>query len=121
MKTLLAIAVAAAALSLPTLVSAQSIKDIGGRESGPMPPEAQMPHPDRGHDRHMGAEHRRDQGAHYRIQDGRMKISFRCPDGEPAQDCADLLLQVLDRLQAGGSSDEGGYRDYDRRRPYRDR
>ena len=76
-----------------------------------------MPHPDR----HMGGEHRRDRGAHYRIQDGRMKISFRCPDGEPAQDCADLLLQVLDRLQAGGSSEEGGYRDYDRRRPYRDR
>jgi hypothetical protein len=76
---------------------------------------------DRGHDRHMGREHRRDRGAHYRIEDGRMKISFRCPDGEPAQNCADLLLQVLDRLQAGGSSEEGGYRDYDRRRPYQDR
>ena len=75
-----------------------------------------MPHPDR----HMGGEHRRDRGAHYRIQDGRMKISFRCPDGEPAQDCADLLLQVLDRLQ-GGASEDGSYRDYDRRRPYRDR
>ena len=63
MKTLLAIAVAAAALSLPSLALAQSIKDIGGRESGPTPPEAQMPHPYR----HMGGEHRRDRGAHYRI------------------------------------------------------
>lgn len=121
MKTLLALAATAVALSLPGLAWAQSITDVGGREAGPPTPEAQMHRPDRGHDRHMGREQRRDRGAHYRIEDGRMKISFRCPDGEPAQDCADLLLQVLDRLQAGGSSEEGGYRDYDRRRPYRDR
>lgn len=117
MKTLLVIAAAAAALSMPSLVLAQSITDIGGRDSGPPPPEAEMHRPDQGHGRDVGKEHR---GAHYRIQDGRMKISFRCPDGEPAQDCADLLLQVLDRLQ-GGASEDGSYRDYDRRRPYRDR
>ncbi|MCF6369097.1 hypothetical protein [Rhizobium halophilum] len=120
MKTLFALAAAAVALSLPGLASAQSITDVGRRDAGP-PPEAQMHRRDRSHDRHMGREQRRDRGAHYRIEDGRMKISFRCPDGEPAQDCADLLLQVLDRLQANGSSDEGGYRDYDRRQAYRDR
>lgn len=121
MKTLFAIAAATFALSLPSHASAQSITDIGDRDAKSPSPEAQIHRPDRSQDWHMGGEHRRDRAAHYRIEDGRMKISFRCPDGEPAKDCADLLLQVLDRLQSGSSSDEGGYRDYDRRRPYRDR
>jgi hypothetical protein len=119
MRRLIAMAAATLALSLPQVATAQSITDLGGRDAGP--PAAHMPGPDRHRDRPMaGRDDRRERGGHYRIQDGRMKISFRCPDGEPAQDCADLLLQVLDRLQgpdrAVERSDDRRGRDDDRRR-----
>lgn len=57
----------------------------------------------------------RERGARYRIETGRTTIDLRCPDNEPAKDCADLLLQVLDRLQGDRSEDEDR-RDYDRDR-----
>ena len=120
MRPLIAMAAAMLAASLPQLASAQSITDMRGRDAGP--PAAHMPGPGRHRDRPMaGRDDRPERGARYRIQDDRMKISFRCPDGEPAQDCADLLLQVLDRLQAGGASGDKDSRDDDRRRLYRDR
>ena len=120
MRSLIAIAAATMALSLPNVVSAQSITDMRGRDAGP--PAAEMPRPERHRGRPMAdRDDRQERGARYRIEDGRMKISFRCPDGEPAQDCADLLLQVLDRLHAEGSSDDRGMRDDDRRRSFRDR
>ena len=116
MRPLIAMAAAMLAASLPQLASAQSITDMRGRDAGP--PAAHMPGPDRHRDRPMaGRDDRPERGARYRIQDDRMKISFRCP----AQDCADLLLQVLDRLQAGGASGDKDSRDDDRRRLYRDR
>ncbi|MGK6316314.1 hypothetical protein [Neorhizobium sp. DT-125] len=58
----------------------------------------------------------RERGARFRIETGRTTIDLRCPDGEPAKDCADLLLQVLDRLQ-GAPSDDRGRRGDDRERP----
>lgn len=122
MKNLIAMAAATLALALPTVASAQSITDMRGRDA--RPPAAHMPGPDRHRDRPMaGRDDRRERGAHYRIQDGRMKISFRCADGEPAEDCADLLLQVLDRLQGEERSDDrrDRGRDDDRRRDSRDR
>ncbi|KEQ03631.1 hypothetical protein GV67_13090 [Pseudorhizobium pelagicum] len=117
---LIAIAAATMALSLPHAASAQSITDMRGRDA--RPPAAERPPPGRHRDRPMAdRDDRQERGARYRIQNGRMKISFRCADGEPAQDCADLLLQVLDRLQAGGASGDKDSRDDDRRRLYRDR
>ncbi|KAB1083869.1 hypothetical protein F4V91_31060 [Neorhizobium galegae] len=58
----------------------------------------------------------RDRGARFRIENGRTTIDLRCADGEPTKDCADLLLQVLDRLQRGNSSYDSDSRDYGRDR-----
>jgi len=55
----------------------------------------------------------RERGARFRIETGRTVIDLRCADGEPAKDCADLLLQVLDRLQGGSSAQDSDRRDYD--------
>ena len=57
-----------------------------------------------------------ERGARFRIETGRTSIDLRCADGEPTKDCADLLLQVLDRLQGDTSSDSNDRRDYDRDR-----
>lgn len=58
----------------------------------------------------------RERGARFRIENGRTTIDLRCADGEPTKDCADLLLQVLDRLQRGTSSEDTDSRDDDRDR-----
>ncbi|MCJ9752489.1 hypothetical protein MOV61_17355 [Neorhizobium sp. BETTINA12A] len=58
----------------------------------------------------------RERGARFRIENGRTTIDLRCADGEPTKDCADLLLQVLDRLQRGNSSYDSDSRDYGRDR-----
>lgn len=55
----------------------------------------------------------RERGARFRIETGRTTIDLRCADGEPTKDCADLLLQVLDRLQGGSSAENSDRRDYD--------
>lgn len=36
--------------------------------------------------------------AHFRITDGDTSIDLKCAENEPAKACADLLLQVMDRL-----------------------
>ncbi|MBY5440580.1 hypothetical protein [Rhizobium leguminosarum] len=37
--------------------------------------------------------------AHFRIEDGNTQIDLKCAEDEPMKACADLLLQVMDRLQ----------------------
>ncbi len=37
--------------------------------------------------------------AHFRIEDGNTRIDLQCAEDEPMKACADLLLQVMDRLQ----------------------
>ncbi|MBY5647534.1 hypothetical protein HFO45_04520 [Rhizobium leguminosarum] len=37
--------------------------------------------------------------AHFRIEDRNTRIDLKCAEDEPMKACADLLLQVLDRLQ----------------------
>lgn len=41
--------------------------------------------------------------AHFRIEDGGMKIDIKCADNEPMKTCADIVVQILDRM--GGGSD----------------
>lgn len=36
--------------------------------------------------------------AHYRVQVGETKIDLKCADDEPAKACADLFLQVIDKV-----------------------
>lgn len=52
--------------------------------------------------------------AHFFVQDGDIKIDIKCADDEPTKVCADLLLQMLDRLE--GPSSSRGDRDGDRGR-----
>ncbi|WP_092587308.1 hypothetical protein [Rhizobium mongolense] len=49
--------------------------------------------------------------AHFHIQDGDIKIDIKCADDEPTKVCADVLLQMLDRLE-GASSSRGDRDDY---------
>lgn len=116
---LLPVMAAMFALSAAPSALAQSITDVprghGHSERG-MQRSAEPRH-SLGGETSVGAQ-RQERAGRYRIQDGRMKIDFRCPDGEPARDCADLLLQVLDRLQGGETSGGSGFRsDEDRSRP----
>ncbi|MBX4867081.1 hypothetical protein HJA87_04015 [Rhizobium bangladeshense] len=37
--------------------------------------------------------------AHFEIEDGDTRIDLKCAEDEPMKVCADLLLQVIDRLQ----------------------
>lgn len=52
--------------------------------------------------------------ARFYVQDGDVKIRIQCADDEPTKVCADLLLQMLDRLD--GSSSSRGDRDRNRDR-----
>jgi hypothetical protein len=36
--------------------------------------------------------------AHFRIEDGDKKIDIKCADDEPTKVCADVLLQLIDKL-----------------------
>jgi hypothetical protein len=37
--------------------------------------------------------------AHFQIEDGNTRIDLKCTEDEPMKACADLLLEVIDRLQ----------------------
>lgn len=37
--------------------------------------------------------------ARFQIEDGNTRIDLKCAEDEPTKVCADLLLQVMDRLQ----------------------
>ena len=38
--------------------------------------------------------------AHFRLQRGDAMVDVKCADGEPVRACADLALQMVDRLQS---------------------
>jgi hypothetical protein len=42
----------------------------------------------------------RSKAAHFSIVDGNTKINIKCADDEPTKVCADLLLQILDKLSS---------------------
>jgi hypothetical protein len=56
-------------------------------------------------------------GARFRIESGETRIDLQCPASEPTKDCAEVLLQVLDRLQNSSPSEDREPRDYDEDRP----
>lgn len=37
-------------------------------------------------------------GAHFRIEEGDIKINVKCADDEPMKACADILMQIIDGL-----------------------
>jgi hypothetical protein len=44
--------------------------------------------------------HRTSKAAYFSIDDGNTKIDIKCADDEPTKVCADLLLQILDKLSS---------------------
>ncbi|NKL99062.1 MULTISPECIES: hypothetical protein [Rhizobium] len=54
---------------------------------------------DRGFRRHRPLPPPHSKAAHFRIEDGNTQIDLKCAEDEPMKVCADLLLQVMDRLQ----------------------
>jgi hypothetical protein len=54
-----------------------------------------------------------ERAARFRVETGNTVIDFRCADGEPTKECADLLVQVLDRLRVD-PQEQDDRRDYDR-------
>ena len=46
--------------------------------------------------------------AHFRIEDGTLKIDVKCSEDEPTKVCADLLLQILDRMDRQSDSQGDG-------------
>ena len=48
----------------------------------------------------------RERAARFRIEAGGTVIDFRCAEGEPTKECADLLIQVLDRLRVEPGDDD---------------
>lgn len=55
------------------------------REHRPMRPDGHRPPPSR--------------AAHFHIKSGDTKIDVKCAENEPMKVCADLLMQILDRVE----------------------
>ncbi|RWX75698.1 hypothetical protein EPK99_18590 [Neorhizobium lilium] len=127
MKTILI--TAALALVLPACGAfAQSVIDVPShkirtseaREAAPHPGPEQSERAERKNEWRMERSAESSQagrGARFHIEDGQSKIDLRCPDGEPMRECADVLLLIIDRVQAKGSPNETEQRDDDRYQP----
>jgi hypothetical protein len=37
-------------------------------------------------------------GAHFRLEDGETKIEIKCADDEPMKACADIMMQLIDKI-----------------------
>ncbi|APO74678.1 hypothetical protein AM571_CH01863 [Rhizobium etli 8C-3] len=126
MKTILSVAAATLAISAGASYAQQPTEappppPPDGRSVAPESTPAPQPTPsDEGARRDELRSDRDDRqpaprrAARFYIQDGDVKISIRCADDEPTRVCADLVLQMLDRLE--GSSSSRGDRDRDRDR-----
>ncbi|MDC7741810.1 hypothetical protein [Rhizobium binxianense] len=82
--------------------------DEGAMRGGPDGPPRDRPdyrwHGSRGHMGFRGFRGHHpppplSKAAHFRIEDGNTRIDLQCAEDEPMKACADLLLQVMDRLQ----------------------
>jgi hypothetical protein len=67
-----------------------------------------------------------ERGARIHVENGRTRVDLRCANSDSTKECADALVQILDRLQTsvstdnesgrGFSRDRGSDREYDRDR-----
>ncbi len=77
----------------------------------PPSPRPRGPGPDMGH-RSPPAE----RGARIHIENGRTRVDLRCADSDSTKECAEALVQILDRLQAPSSTDGESGRGFNRDR-----
>ena len=123
MKALLTIAALVAFLDGGGAM-AQSVIDMPPHRPSPRDAAGDMPdgRPDRrGREpkQEWRMEHQADAeggGARFHIDDGQTKIDLNCPAGEPVRECADVLLLVIDRMQAKSVPSERDGGDADRYR-----
>jgi hypothetical protein len=90
-------------------------------DNPPPPPGPRGPGADMGH-RPPPSE----RGARIHVENGRTRVDLRCANSDSTKECADALVQILDRLQTsvstdnesgrGFSRDRGSDREYDRDR-----
>ena len=125
MKTILSVATVIMALSAGATL-AQQPSDAPSPAPNALapesPPPAQQAAPPSDEDRPRSDWHRAHgerpmaypRAARFYVQDGDVKIRMKCAEDEPTKVCADLLLQMLDRLE--GSSSSRGDRDRDHSR-----
>ena len=65
--------------------SGQSLKDDSRQDMGMRRHHRPMPPPP-------------SKAAHFRVEEGGRKIDIKCADDEPTKVCADVLLQLIDKL-----------------------
>ncbi|KJF74219.1 hypothetical protein [Agrobacterium arsenijevicii] len=63
----------------------------------PPPPKPRGPEEDEPHGR-MPPPPPPPKGAHFHIEEGEVKVDVKCADDEPMKACADILMQIIDRL-----------------------
>ncbi len=102
----------AAALLFATAVVAQPAPPPDGPRNGPEagapppPPGGRRPGPEAGAPPPPGGPRRGPdappppppKGAHFRFERGDARIDVKCADDEPMKACADITLQLLDKL-----------------------
>ncbi|HCV71813.1 MAG TPA: hypothetical protein DHE23_10715 [Agrobacterium sp.] len=77
--------------------------DAGSRVDAPPPPPAPGPGGPREAGWRDGPHGRRmppppSKAAHFRIEDGERKIDVKCADDEPMKACADIMMQIIDKM-----------------------
>jgi hypothetical protein len=91
--------------------------DVAPSSAAPQPPGPPGPGEHSGVGGNMGANWHRgpwghrpppppSKAAHFRIEDGSVKIDVKCAEDEPMKACADELNQILKRLEGSSSTDE---------------
>ena len=74
----------------------------------PPPPPGPRDMAMRGHDGHRPPPPSK--AAHFRVESGHTKIDVKCADDEPTKVCADVVLQIMDKLApAPDRSDDDRY------------
>ncbi|WP_026330749.1 hypothetical protein [Agrobacterium sp. 10MFCol1.1] len=77
--------------------------DAGSRADAPPPPPPPGPGGPREAGWRDGPHGRRmppppSKAAHFRIEDGERKIDVKCADDEPMKACADIMMQLIDKM-----------------------
>ncbi|KAA3522115.1 hypothetical protein DXM29_23050 [Agrobacterium tumefaciens] len=77
--------------------------DAGSRADAPPPPPPLGPGGPREAGWRDGPHGKRmppppSKAAHFRIEDGERKIDVKCADDEPMKACADIMMQIIDKM-----------------------
>lgn len=103
--------IAALALGFATTM-AYAQTDTAPRPPAADQPQAASPAPHGPHMRGPGSWHKHhgmmmgSKAAHFRVRAGDIMINVKCAEDDTTAACGETVMKLLDRLQAGQSSDE---------------